>query len=346
MLKDTFKGYFYLGTALNSDQISGKDLRSLHILKQHFNSITAENEMKWSNIQEKQGEFNFQSADRFVALGEENNMFIVGHALIWHDQTPDWVFQDESGKLINRETMLKYMRDHISTVVGRYKGRVHGWDVVNEAIDDNGQLRNSKWLKIIGEDYIQKAFEYAHEADPDAELYYNDYSLVKPVKRDGAVRLIQKLQLKNIRLHGVGIQGHWSLDYPDQLEDIEKTILTFSELGLDVMITELDVSVLPYPDGERGANISQSFEFKKEYDPYPEVLPDSMQEKLADRYASFFKIFYKHRDKISRVTIWGIHDGQSWLNDWPIKGRTNYPLLFDREYKKKPAFYAVVKSIS
>src|SRR4030066_213802 len=282
MLKDTFKGYFYLGTALNSDQIFGKDLRSLHILKQHFNSITAENEMKWSNIQEKQGEFNFQSADRFVALGEENNMFIIGHALVWHDQTPDWVFQDKSGKLIKRETMLKYMRDHISTVVGRYKGRVHGWDVVNEAIDDNGQLRNSKWLKIIGEGYIQKAFEHAHEADPDAELYYNNTSLVKPVKRDG----------------------------------------------------------------ERGSNISRSFQFKKEYNPYPEVLPDSMQEKLANRCASFFKIFYKPRDKISRVTIWGIHDGQSWLNEWPIKGRTNYPLLFDREYKAKPAFYAVVKSIS
>ncbi len=346
MLKDTFKGYFYLGTALDSDQIFGKDHRSLHILKQHFNSITAENEMKWSNIQEKQGEFNFQSADRFVALGEENNMFIAGHALIWHNQTPDWIFQDESGKLRNRETVLKYMRDHIFTVVDRYKGRVHGWDVVNEGIDDNGQLRNSKWLKIIGDDYIQKAFEYAHEADPDAELYYNDYSLVNSVKRDGVVRLIRKLQLKNIRLHGVGMQGHWSLDYPQTLEDIETSILAFSKLDTAVMITELDVSVLPYPDDQHGADISRSFEFKKEYNPYPHDLPQSIQERLASRYAEFFKTFYKHRDKISRVTIWGIHDGQSWLNDWPIKGRTNYPLLFDREYKKKPAFYAVIKSVS
>jgi endo-1,4-beta-xylanase len=346
MLKDAFKDYFYIGTTLNSDQIYARDHSSLHILKKHFNSITAENDMKWSNIQERQGEFDFDAADRFVALGEENNTFIVGHALIWHNQTPDWVFQDESGKLRNRETVLEYMRNHILTVVDRYKGRVHGWDVVNEALDENGQLRKSRWLKIIGEDYIQKAFEYAHEADPHAELYYNDYSLVNPLKRDGVVRIIRNLQSKNIKVHGIGMQGHWSLDYPHTLEDIEASVLAFSKLGVDVMITELDVSVLPPPDDQRGADVSRSYEFKSEYNPYPHELPQPIQEKLADRYSEFFKIFYKHRDKISRVTIWGIHDGQSWLNDWPIKGRTNYPLLFDREYKKKPAFYAVAKCVS
>jgi endo-1,4-beta-xylanase len=346
MFKDVFKGHFYLGTALNSTQISGNDPLSIEILKKHFNSITPENDMKWSIIQDKQGSFNFQAADRVVAIGQENDMFVVGHALIWHNQTPNWVFQDNSGKQADRETVLKYMKDHISTVVDRYKGIVKGWDVVNEAIDDNGRMRNSGWFKIIGDDYIQKAFEYAYEADPNAQLYYNDYSLVNQVKRNGVVHLIRDLQAKGIQLAGIGIQGHWGLDYPEQLEDIEKTIITFSNLGLQVMITELDINVLPFPNGNWEAEISRSFAYKKEYNPYPEFLPDSMQEKLANRYAELFKIFYKHRDKISRVTIWGIYDGQSWLNDWPVKGRTNYPLLFDREYKEKPAFAAVINCTS
>lgn len=342
-LKEVFKNSFLVGTALNEDQIFGKDTQAVKIIENHFNSITPENVMKWGPIHPEPEKYHFEPADQFVALGEKNNMFIVGHTLVWHAQTPAWVFQDDSGNPVERETLLNRMKEHIFTVVDRYKGRVHGWDVVNEAIDDEGQLRKSQWLKIIGEDYIEKAFEYAHEADPNAELYYNDYSLYHPAKREGVIRLVQNLQSKGIRIDGVGLQGHWGMDYPENLEDLEQTIIAFSELGVKVMITELDVSVLPFPDEKKGADISLRFKLTKEMNPYANGLPDSMQKKLAKRYAEFFKIFLKHKDKISRVTIWGIQDGQSWLNYWPIRGRVNYPLLFDRQYRPKPAFDAVVK---
>ena len=345
MLKDILKDHFMIGTALNDDQIMGKEPEALAIMKKHFNSVTAENAMKWSYIQEKQGEYNFELADRFTSLCEESNMFVVGHTLVWHCQTPSWVFVDDAGKEVDRETLLQRMRDHIFTVVGRYKGRVHGWDVINEAVDDQGQLRRSKWLEIIGGDFLAKAFEYAHEADPDAELYYNDYSLYFPEKREGVIRLIKHLQEKGVKVDGIGMQGHLGLDFPEKISDLEESIIAFSELGVRVMITELDVTVLPFPDNRRGADLSLSFEFEKELNPFPDFFPEAMQEKLARRYAEFFKIFYQHRDKISRVTIWGIHDGQSWLNYWPIKGRTNYPLLFDRDYKEKPALEAIIRSI-
>lgn len=341
-LKDVFKNDFYIGTALNQDQIEGVDSKSLILLNKHFNSITAENVMKWDNIHPGPDKYNFELADKFVALGEKNKMFMVGHVLVWHHQTPDWVFRDENGNLIDRDTLLQRMRDHIFTVMSRYKGRVIAWDVVNEALDDDGQFRKTRWFEIIGEDYIKKAFEYAHEADPGAELIYNDFSLIKPVKRDSLVRLVRDLQSKDVKIDGIGEQGHYYLDYPDN-NDLEASIVAFSKLGVKVMLTELDINVLPFPSQERGADVSLNFDLKKEYNPYPEVLPDSMQQILAKRYAEFFEIFHKHKDRINRVTIWGIHDGQSWCNNWPIKGRTNYPLLFDRQYKPKPAFYAVIK---
>jgi endo-1,4-beta-xylanase len=342
-LKELFEGSFIIGTALNADQVSGAEPRALEIVKTHFNSITAENDMKWSHIQKQPGEVDFEGADRFVNLGEENGFFVVGHTLVWHQQTPDWVFLDESGKWANRETLLRRMRDHILTVVTRYKGRVQGWDVINEAVDDSGQMRKSLWLQIIGEDYVEKAFEYAHQADPDAKLYYNDYSLYFPEKREGVIRLIRDLQAKGIQVDGIGMQGHWGLDYPEKPEEIEASIIAFSELGVEVMITELDVNVLPLPGDQRGADISLKFELKNGLNPYPDGLPDSIQTELAERYALYFKIFQKHSEKISRVTIWGIEDGQSWLNYWPVRERTNYPLLFDREYQPKPAFYAVAR---
>ena len=345
MLKNLMEKSFYFGTALNADQVSGKDARALEIVKTHFNSITSENDMKWSHIQKRQGAFDFEAADRFVALGEENGLFIVGHTLVWHHQTPDWVFLDDDGNRTDRETLLQRMRDHIFTVVGRYKGRVHGWDVINEAVDDSGQMRNSQWLQIIGEDYVQKAFEYAHQADPDAKLYYNDYSMYFPSKRDGVIQLVRNLQAKRIRVDGIGIQGHWGLDYPENLGELEASITAFSNLGVEVMITELDVNVLPFPEEQRGADISLKFKMKNGLDPYRDGLPDSMQAKLTERYTLFFNIFRKHSDDISRVTIWGIQDGQSWLNYWPVRGRTNHPLLFDRSYQPKPAFYAVARIV-
>jgi endo-1,4-beta-xylanase len=280
--------------------------------------------------------------DRYVALGEKNNMFIVAHTLVWFYQTPDWVFQDESGKPLDREALLARMKEHIFTVMGRYNGRIHGWDVVNEAIMADGTFRKNKWLDIIGEDYVLKAFEYARQADPDAELYYNEYDTEKQAKCEGIIRLIHNLQSKGVRIDGLGIQGHWFLDYPS-LDVLENNIETLSELGVKLMITELDISVLPfYPVDSKPVDISSfSPQEQKKHNPYPDTLPDSAQRDQAKRYAELFSLFHKHRDKFGRVTFWGVHDGQSWRSYLPIRGRKDYPMLFDSRCKPKPAFDAV-----
>jgi endo-1,4-beta-xylanase len=341
-LKDAFKGQFYIGAALNEAQITGKDIAAISLLKEQFNSITPENCMKWERIHPKLHQYNFVLADSFVALGEKNHMFIVGHNMVWHNQVPEWVFEDSLGNKLNRDALLKRMHDHILTVMGRYKGRVNGYDVVNEALNEDGTMRQSKWMEIIGGDYIEKAFEYAREADPNAELYYNDYNIEQPAKRKGAIQLVRNLQARGIKITGIGIQGHYHLTQPS-LKDIDESIDAFSKLGVKVMFTELDINVLPSPKNLSGADVSQQFEMQKSMNPYPAGLPDSVQTQLANRYAGFFKIFVKYKDKITRITFWGIDDAQSWLNDWPIQGRTNYPLIFDRKYQPKPAFYSVLE---
>lgn len=342
-LKDVFAQDFLIGGALNDDVVNGRDSEAADIAKKHFDTITAENTMKWMHIHPRPDKYAFKKSDRFVKFGLKNKMFIVGHTLVWHWQTPKWVFEDENGNDVDRETLLRRMKEHISTVVGRYKGKVKGWDVVNEALDDDGSLRQTKWRKIIGEDFIAKAFEYAHEADPNAELYYNDFTLDEPAKRDACIKLIKDLKAKGLRVDGVGLQGHWALDYP-KLEDVEAFINAMAQLGVKIMITEMDVDVLPKAMEHRGADLAQHAELRKELDPYTNGLPDEMQKKLADRYAEFFSLFVKHADEISRVTLWGVYDKTSWLNKFPVRGRTNYPLLFDRNYEPKPAFFAVVNT--
>lgn len=321
-LKDVIKDDFYIGVALNLDQILGNEPNATALVEKHFNSITPENILKWEEVHPEPNRYNFQPADRYVALGEKYRMHIVGHTLVWHLQTPDWVFQDGSGKLLDRESLLGRMKEHIFTVMRRYKGRIHGWDVVNEAVDADGRLRKSKWLEIIGEDYSQKAFEYAREADPDAQLYYNDYDSEIVPKCEGIVRLVENLQSKGVRLDGIGIQGHWFLDYP-RIEEIETSIVALSKLGVKLMITEMDVSALPYyPIDAKVVDIT-SFDAaeREKRNPYPDALPESVQQKLASRYAELFALLHKHRDKFSRVTFWGVHDGQSWRSYIPIRGR-------------------------
>lgn len=341
-LKDSFKGKFLMGVALNKAQILGRDTLVHAFTVQHFNSITAENEMKWERIHPQPDVYDFTVPDSLIAFGERNGMFIVGHTLVWHSQVPDWVFTDEKGKPLTRDALLQRMKDHIYAVVGRYKGKVDGWDVVNEALDEDGQLRKSRWHEIIGDDYIQKAFEFTREADPGAELYYNDYNIELKEKREGAVRLLQELQQKGIKIDGVGIQGHWHLHSPN-LQEIDSSLQAYGQLGLKVMITELDVNVIPEPSGIIGADIAQRADYQSQLNPWPESFPDSMQQVLASRYAELFGLFLKHSDKVSRVTFWGIHDGYSWKNNWPIPGRTTYPLLFDRNYQPKPAYDAVIE---
>lgn len=339
-LKNTFENHFMVGAAINGGVLTGSDSSSVELVTKQFNQITAENAMKPMYIQPKEGEFHFEMADKLVDFGEKNSMFIVGHTLIWHSQTPNWFFEDDEGNEVSREILLQRMESHISTYVGRYKGKANGWDVVNEAISDDGGLRKSKWYNIIGEDYIQKAFEYAHAADPEAELYYNDYSLDRTQKRNDVVALIKKLQANGVKITAVGMQGHYDLEDPT-IEEVEKSILAFSELGVKVMFTELDISALPVPENFKSAEVSISIGMKEKLNPYTEELPDSIQDKLADRYGDLFNLFVKHSDKISRVTFWGVNDKMSWKNNFPVRGRTDYPLLFDRENKPKKAFYVV-----
>ena len=259
--------------------------------------------------------YDFEQADRLVAFGEKNKMFIVGHILIDQEQVPDWVFKDANGRNASRETLLNRMREHIFKVMGRYKGKIGAWHVINEPIGRDGGMRKTRWFEIIGDDYVTKAFEYAHEADPNVELYYNGQDMLTQEATDSIIRLVGDIKSRGDRIDGIGVQAHWKLNTPS-LDEVENGIVRLAESGVKVMITEMDITVLP-------RNIPQ-----KELNPYPDALPAGVQEKLAKRYGELFSIFHKHADKIARVNFWGVHDGQSWLNDWPVKGRTDYPLLF------------------
>ena len=341
-LKDAYRGSFRIGAALNPAQFEDRDQRGNPIIAAQFNTISPENALKWQSVHPRQDGYDFRQADEYVEFGEKHGMFIIGHTLVWHSQTPQWVFQGSDGQPLTREALLERMRDHIHTVVGRYKGRIGGWDVVNEALNDDGSLRQSPWRRIIGDDYLLKAFQFAHEADPKAELYYNDYSLENEAKRKGAVELIRKLKAAGAPITGVGLQGHMKLEQPDARQEA-KTIEDFAALGIRVNISELDVDVLPRTAPGNSADVSARAEGNAQSNPYTAGLPGEMQKALAARYHELFKVFVDHRKFIDRVTFWGVTDGDSWLNGFPIRGRTNHPLLFDREGKPKPAFDAVIQ---
>ena len=334
-LKDAFAGKFLIGTAMNVREIAGADTVATRLIKQQFDAIVAENCMKSENIQPEEGQFHFEMADRLVAFARKNHLVVTGHTLIWHSQTPAWFFTDSTGNQVSRGELIQRMKKHIETLVGRYRGRVKGWDVVNEAINDDGSYRKSKFYEIIGKEYIPMAFKFAHEADPKAELYYNDYSTAKPEKRAGIVAMVKDLQRQGIRINAIGMQTHIGLDFPD-IHDYENTMEAFAALGVKVMVTEMDLTVLPSPHANVGAEVSASFDYQKKLNPYAGGLPDSVIRKFNARYTDFFKLFLKHQKQISRVTLWGISDAESWRNDWPVKGRTDYPLLFDRNYQPKP----------
>jgi endo-1,4-beta-xylanase len=344
-LKSEFAGYFRIGTAVSKNQIMNGPPGLLDFVANQFNAITAENEMKWERIHPEKGRYDWQPADELVKFSQANDIYLTGHTLIWHQQTPDWVFEDDNGNPASRELLLERMQDHINTVVGHFDGAVPSWDVVNEALNDDGTMRVTKWQQIIGNDFVEKAFEYAHQADPNAQLYYNDYSLYKPEKRDGAVRLVKHLQAKGIPVHGIGMQGHYGLGHPENLKDVEDSILAFAELG-DVMITEFDISVLPSPGKDaEGADLDVNVELAAKYNPYTDGLPEDIAQAQGKRFVDLFRIFLAHQDKISRVTFWGVSDGDNWKNNWPMQGRTDYPLLIDRDYQLKPVTNELFKLI-
>lgn len=334
-LKTVFSDDFLIGTALGAEHFQEKNPAATTLIDREFNAITPENVMKCEVIHPGPGRYDFTLADQYVAFGEKHHMAVFGHTLIWHSQLSPFVQQIKS-----RDSLLLFMQDHIKTVAGRYAGKIKGWDVVNEALNEDGSLRKSIFYDLLGEDYIVTAFRLAQQADPNAELYYNDYNIEQPAKRKGAIALIKKLRQNGVRIDGVGIQGHWNLTGPP-VEEIEKSIEEYAALGIKVMFTELDITVLPNPWDLKGADVSQNYEGSPFMNPYPNGLPDSVQTQLADRYAAIFKVLLKHQKDISRVTFWGVNDGHSWLNGWPIKNRTNYPLLFDRQFRPKPAYFSV-----
>jgi endo-1,4-beta-xylanase len=341
-LKTAFKGDFLIGTAVSEPEYKGNDPKAVSIIQRQFNAITPENALKWDFVNSNYDQYTFDDADSYVAFGESNHMFITGHVLIWHHQTPSWVFQGGQGALLTRDPLLARMREHIFKVVGRYKGRVNGWDVVNEALTENGKLFESQWEKIIGPDYIEKAFQYAHEADPNAELYYCDYNLEQPIKRAATVRLVRKLKSEGIPITAVGLEAHYQLDWPST-NLVDRAIKEFARLGVKVMVTELDVDVLPQITFAQLSEARTNAALQAKVNIYTNGLPEGQQQLLARRYADLFKVFLANRESISRVTIWGATDGYSWLNQWPVPDRMSYPLLFGRDYQPKAALYAVLK---
>ena len=324
---------------MNTQQIEEKDPGAARLIPEQFNAVTPENIMKAEVIHPEWNRYDFDLADKLVAYAKKNNMIVNAHTLIWHSQTPAFL-----RRIKDADSVKQYFVNHINTVASRYDGKVYSWDVVNEALNEDGTLRNSIFLQKLGDDYIVEAFRLAQKAAPNTKLYYNDYNIEQPKKRAGAIAIIKKIQAAGVRVDGVGIQGHWHMDNPP-LENIEESIKEFAALGIEVMFTELDLSALPNPRGRNNsADISNTAQYNAEINPYTKSFPDSAQQKLAESYADIFNLFLKYKDNISRVTFWGVDDGQSWLNGFPVRGRTNHPLLFDRQFQPKPAFYSVIET--
>ena len=328
-LKDYYKDYFLMGAAVTPRSLHGEDSA---LLVNHFNSLTAENAMKMGPVHPFEKMYDWKDADSIVAFAKKHGMKMRGHTLCWHTQAPNWIFKTEKGDTVTKEVLLQRLKDHITTVVNRYKDHIYGWDVVNEVIDDRDSIfyRNSAWYKICGEDFIVKAFEYAHAADPKAILFYNDYNTENPKKREKIYQMVKKLKEAGIPIHGVGLQGHWSINNPPR-EELEKSIQMFSSLGLQVQVTELDVSVYA---GRQGGQIIQG----QQRDTTSTFTPE-MEQLQREKYKMAFEVFRKYRDKITGVTFWNVSDRFSWLDR---RGRKNYPLLFDVNRQPKKAYWDVV----
>ncbi|MGY3053767.1 endo-1,4-beta-xylanase [Pedobacter sp. UYEF25] len=326
-LKDYYKKYFPIGVAVGPRDLNGDEVP---MITREFNSLTAENCMKMGPIHPEENSYFWRDADAVVDFSTQHHMKIRGHNLCWHAQTPNWMFKDSEGKDITKEALLQKLKDHIHTVVSRYKGKVYAWDVVNEAVADGegALLRNSKWYQICGEDFIAKAFEYAHEADPKAVLFYNDYNTEIPSKREKIYKLLKGLIDKGVAIHGIGLQAHWSVNTPSR-EELEKSIKLFASLGLQIQFTELDVSVY---SGHQGGQLVSGENEKASFTP-------EMEKQQLDKYKMIFDVFRKYRKNITGVTFWNVSDRSSWLDG---RGKKNYPLLFDANLKPKKAYWSVV----
>jgi endo-1,4-beta-xylanase len=329
-----------LGVAVGGRLPASLTPHEREVLVRHFAVLTPENCMKPAPIHPEEARYDFAMADAFVRFAGEHGLGVVGHTLVWHSQCPDWFFE-AGGAPASRAQVLARMEAHIHTVVGRYRGKIQGWDVVNEAITDAGEyLRETRWLKSIGQEFLEHAFRFAQAADPGVELYYNDYNIERRDKLARTLRLLDQLQKSGVRLDGVGIQGHWQLDKVPY-DEIAEAIEQYAARGLKVMFTELDIDVLDRLDS--GADVSAQRAHPLP-DLYPAGCPDDVLQRQAEQYGRLFELFERYPSAVTRATFWGMADGMSWLNYWPGK-RTNYPLLFDRESRPKPAFHAVAQAL-
>jgi endo-1,4-beta-xylanase len=326
-LKDFYKKYFTMGVAVTPQNLEGAE--SALILK-HFGSVTAENAMKMGPIHPEENKYFWDDADKIVNFAVSHGIKVRGHNLCWHSQTPKWMFTDAEGKTVSKEVLLARLKEHITQVASRYKGKIYAWDVVNEAVDDNDSLylRNSQWYKICGEEFIAKAFQWAHEADPKAILFYNDYNTEIPAKRDKIYRLMKSLIDAGVPVNAIGLQGHWSSDDPSEKE-LRTSIEKFASLGLKVQITELDVSVYTKNDKDRTDS----------------AFTPEREQKQIDQYKMIFRVLRdkKYKNILTGVTFWNVSDKHSWLDGFGTRGRKNYPLLFDQNLKPKKVYWEVVK---
>jgi endo-1,4-beta-xylanase len=329
-LKDYYKNYFPIGVAVSERSL--KDRADSELILQQFNSVTPENAMKMGPIHPGENFYNWKNADSIVAFAMRHHLRVRGHNLCWHEQAPKWFFTDSSGKLVSKEVLLKRLKDHITTVVNRYKGKIYAWDVVNEAVDDNPDnlLRHDLFYKICGPEYVAKAFEYAHTADPNAVLFYNDYNLDRKEKVDRVYRLLKQLKDEGVPVDAVGLQGHWSIYEPSK-EQLEYALNKLASLGLKIQITELDMSLYKWEKNRRAKTAADVDTYTPE-----------LAQKQADQYKIIFDVLREHKKDITGVTFWNISDKHTWLDFYPVPGRKNYPLLFDTTMKPKKAYWEVV----
>lgn len=342
-LTDAAKARFKIGVGVSERILS--DTQSANLINQHFQILTPENCMKPQSIHPAENVWNFEATDRFVKFASQHNLEIVGHCLVWakDDRTHQWMKQNDQGQPVTREQLLQRIHTHVSTVVERYKDTATMWDVVNEALadGDDGYLRDSIYTKTTGIDFIETAFRAAHAKDPDALLIYNDYNCHYPNKRKKLIRLLSELKARGVPVHAYGMQGHFELG-DNSLAQLKETFEELRKLGIKVVVSELDIDVVTR--GRWWADGGKYREELKTFDPYHNGLPPEIEQQQTNQYVAVFRLFNQYHDIIERVSFWNLHDGQSWLNNFPWK-RTNYPLLFDRQLQPKPMLNAVIKTL-
>ena len=352
-LSDDYKDHFMIGTiyhgaVLGNDNQNPNQKKEFEITNREFNAITAENCMKPMYLIDENGAYDFEESDAFVAYAQSNGLTIIGHTLVWKNSAPDWFFKGDDGKVVSRDVLIQRLEAYIETVVTRYKGKIAYWDVVNEAVDifrtKDGQkyakLKPTPWHDIIGDDYIKIAYEAAHRADPDCKLLYNDFNMYQKEKIDFIIAMVKNLRSQGVPIHGIGSQGHMFMQHP-LLEEVEYWLKACSKANIPLHITEMDISVLPNAWKHKGASVEDRFDLAAEFNPYSKGVPERVLKQQARRYKALFKLFLKYSSNVERVTFWGVWDGNSWRNYLPMQGRTDYPLLFDRNFKKKPAYHAL-----